>query len=138
MLIYATFLSDRAVLCIRHSKTIQYNEHTLDIPIPHITDSVMCPAKALLFVYKVTPSGDNQSISVAAATKLSKGTDIPGQRTAAHIQWRNLDQASPCQFATPWRHAGRLTQCPPAISSIQQLTHMDSMLGSQKPPVWSA
>ena len=60
MLIYVTFLSDRAVLCIRHSKT-QYNEHTLDIPIPHITDSVTCPAKALLFVYKLTSSDENQS-----------------------------------------------------------------------------
>lgn len=47
-----TFLKQGATLHIRHSKTIQYGDRVLLIPIPHIPRSYLCPTTTLLLAYK--------------------------------------------------------------------------------------
>lgn len=50
-----TFLAEGATLTIHHSKTIQHGERQLVIPVPHIAGSHLCPATAMLLVYKLVP-----------------------------------------------------------------------------------
>ena len=44
-----------AVLAVRWSKTIQYRQRTLHIPLPHIRNSPFCPSSALLLSTSVLP-----------------------------------------------------------------------------------
>ena len=48
-----------ATLKVTHSKTIQFNERQLVIPIPHIAGSPLCPSSSLLLVYKLVSGADH-------------------------------------------------------------------------------
>ena len=50
-----SFLPQGATLTIHHSKTIQNRERQLIIAIPHIPNSPLCPATALLLVHRLAP-----------------------------------------------------------------------------------
>lgn len=43
-----TFTAQGCILKLRWSKTIQYQERTVDIPLPHLPGKVICPVAALL------------------------------------------------------------------------------------------
>jgi hypothetical protein len=50
-----SFHSEGATLSINWSKTIQYRERSLHIPIPRIPGSPLCPSQALLLSQKISP-----------------------------------------------------------------------------------
>ena len=43
-----TFVANGAVISVKHTKTIQFKERKLDIPIPAIKDTILCPVKAII------------------------------------------------------------------------------------------
>lgn len=49
------FLPDHVNIHIRHTKTIQFQERGLQVPMPRIPDSVLCPAQALLLALNLVP-----------------------------------------------------------------------------------
>lgn len=49
------FFSTGAIILVRWSKTIQFQERTLHIPLPHITKSPFCPSGALLICLRMIP-----------------------------------------------------------------------------------
>ena len=52
------FSQTGVVLSVRWSKTIQYRQKTLYIPLPRICDSPFCPSAALLLCVSSLPKGD--------------------------------------------------------------------------------
>lgn len=48
-----------AVLSVRWSKTIQYRQRTLQIPLPHIAGSPFCPSSALMLCTSLAPKRNN-------------------------------------------------------------------------------
>ena len=51
-----SFLPAGVLLRISHSKTVQFGERNLEIPIPHIPNSPLCPSSALLLMCKTQPA----------------------------------------------------------------------------------
>ena len=51
-----------ATLHISHTKTIQYQERELVIPVPHIPGSYMCPSTALRLIYKLVTGPANSPL----------------------------------------------------------------------------
>ena len=49
----ATFSSEGVTLTVRWSKTIQYRQRTLHIPLPHIPNSPLCPSQTLLLALRL-------------------------------------------------------------------------------------
>ena len=49
------FSPSGAVLLVQWSKTIQFHQKLLQIPLPHITDSPFCPSSALLLCIHLVP-----------------------------------------------------------------------------------
>lgn len=47
------FSSQGAILHLQHTKTIQYGDRQLVIPVPYIAGSPFCPSTALLLLYKM-------------------------------------------------------------------------------------
>ena len=50
-----TFSTSGAILAVRWSKTIQFRQHTLEVPLPHMRGSPFCPSSALLLVISSLP-----------------------------------------------------------------------------------
>ncbi|PJE78160.1 hypothetical protein CI610_02910 [invertebrate metagenome] len=50
------FTPDGAVLSVNWTKTIQFRQRTLAIPLPRINRSPLCPAQALLLSFKISPT----------------------------------------------------------------------------------
>ena len=53
------FLPSGAILLVRWSKTIQFQERILHIPMPHIANSPFCPSAALLICLRMLPDQKN-------------------------------------------------------------------------------
>ena len=47
-----TLTHDTAYITVRHTKTIQFGERILQVPLPRIQDSILCPLSALSLLYK--------------------------------------------------------------------------------------
>ena len=52
----ASFSADGVVLAVRWSKTIQYRQRVLSVPLPRISSSPLCPSFALLSALRLSPS----------------------------------------------------------------------------------
>jgi len=52
----ASFTQDGVTLAVRWSKTIQYRQRTLHIPLPRVPDSPLCPSQALLLSLRLCNS----------------------------------------------------------------------------------
>ena len=50
-----SFTADGAMISVTWSKTIQFGQRKLSIPLPHIPKSKFCPSCALLLVFKTNP-----------------------------------------------------------------------------------
>ena len=50
-----SFTADGAIISVTLSKTIQFGQRKLSIPLPHIPKSKFCPSCALLLVFKTNP-----------------------------------------------------------------------------------
>ena len=50
-----------AVICVNKTKTIQFAQRKLTIPLPHIKNSPLCPANSLLLLTRLVPSGHRPS-----------------------------------------------------------------------------
>jgi hypothetical protein len=51
-----SFTPQGVTLRVTWTKTIQFRQRVLDIPIPRIASSALCPAQALLLSFKISPS----------------------------------------------------------------------------------
>lgn len=77
-----TFLREGALLRLKHTKTLQYNERELEIPLPHISGSPLCPSRALLLVYK------GVSLPTVAPLFCYAGPHGPVTYTYQSFMWR--------------------------------------------------
>ena len=55
------FVNDGAIIFVRHTKTIQYHERILSIPIPRVKESPLCPIQALYDLLKMNGVYDLKS-----------------------------------------------------------------------------
>ena len=50
-----TFNSDNIVIHVKHTKTIQFSERTLHVPVPIVPDCILCPVAAVNNLWKASP-----------------------------------------------------------------------------------
>ena len=82
------FTQDGALLCVKHTKTIQFHERELYIPIPFVKDSVLCPVTALQKMF--------DSVQVD-----KKHTDLP---LFSYVQNKSLKCLTYSTFVTALKH----------------------------------
>lgn len=54
-----SFNTKGALIRVNWSKTIQYHERSLQVPLPLIQSSALCPSQALMLLFKLSPSHDS-------------------------------------------------------------------------------
>ena len=52
---YAKFQTDHVIITVKHSKTIQFGERSIDIPVARVRDSPLCPVKAMTALWRAGP-----------------------------------------------------------------------------------
>ena len=50
-----TFNPNNVIIHVKHSKTIQYGERVLQVPVPAVRNPVLCPVTALKRLWNITP-----------------------------------------------------------------------------------
>ncbi|CAC5418430.1 unnamed protein product [Mytilus coruscus] len=84
------FQTSGTLLRIRKSKTIQFANRLLEIPLPRILNSPLCPSQALLLHVKMIPA---VSCPSPAFLHISKGTTVPlTYSTFLHMLKHSLSQ----------------------------------------------
>ena len=63
------FHKNGCAIVIRWSKTIQFKERTLVIPLPRIHDSNLCPVQALFRTFSMTPNASQEGPALMVTTK---------------------------------------------------------------------
>lgn len=66
------FNASGVVLSVTWSKTIQYQERVLSVPLPHIQNSPLCPSRALMLLFKLSPC----TLSTCPAFQYSSPTGL--------------------------------------------------------------
>ena len=94
-----SYTSDHKVLCrsdikffpwgmclyVRHTKTIQYQQRILQIPMPRYRNSVLCPVQATYQAFRLTPTVASNAPAFCVLTQ--KGTQpITGQQFVRRIK----------------------------------------------------
>jgi hypothetical protein len=51
----AAFNANDIIITVKHSKTIQFGERTLQVPVPCVQDSVLCPVTAMKDLWRACP-----------------------------------------------------------------------------------
>ena len=72
------FTASGAVLRVYRTKTIQFKQHVLDIPLPFIPNSILCPVTVLKKYFCTVPALDSSPLFIVHHYKISnrKGTPV--------------------------------------------------------------
>ena len=60
-----SFTASRAVLRVYRTKTIQFKQRVLEIPLPFIPNSVLCPVTALKYYFRTVPTLASSPLFIA-------------------------------------------------------------------------
>ena len=88
-----SFTPQGCILRVRWSKTIQYKERVLLVPLPRIAGSVLCPSQALLLAIKMAPAPIQSPVfqvqSIAGCSFLTHSQFI--RRLRESLRMLNID-----------------------------------------------